>query len=988
MQDISLAVKVDKRQVKDLKTLIGQVEKQVGALNKVKVTLDTTKAVKNLEELEKSAKKLINALGKPGGIRAVKNSLAAISDASGKVSEQFRKATTAAERQSAALGVLALRFKALREEGRSLVLGGAGQTAKGQGMGLTGEKGYATGAAGSIENIIKDLSDLPRTLAASKQQFAEIDLLLENSVAGSKAFNLLAKARKDFLERELIIREQIKRQQTPMPADPFGTKVPLLPAAGQTSGKFSIQESNEIAQRVQQNVAAATQKLQIEQKITQENAKQARINSETARKRLENIRKIRRQRIGKQLNEQLLGAGFPLLFGGGAGAVGGSILGGAIGAPLGAAFGGQIFGSAIGQTLENSLKLAVDIGNAVETLNLDALEESGIRVNGELEYQIQLLREAGDFQAAQEKIQEKVAEQTGAQGDAMQDVANAFNLLGAAVKEFFAVTSAFLGMLAAPIAALLAGVIKAVNEIIKQLNIVFSLVGKSIKKIAENEDIFDGLEDKLRNVNGQFDESIKKAENLARQASEEFSLLKSVVNKQAEKVDGKDLEDKISNNIVDSEIKIIKLTDRHNKELNKIRKNLNMMNAQKIASTVATKNETHQLKKQQISNDANLKNRKLITSALEKADEAQKKISQTLQEQIDKQLDQVAFENEYAELIMSGSLPAAAKRALGLKQYLKDLDRQFEKEIDVLDTQIAQLRTQTVENAMTKEQLELLDELIEKRDKLEKKKKDAEDAAKKNQGPKSDAKRIEEEMVRVRGELNNLIDPVNQVIAGAQAIGDAFAESFKGLITGSMSAQEALANLFQRTADHFADMAAQMIAKQIQMKILGIALSFFNPGASQGGSFAGVPNSTLDSVLPSTGSLADAAAATPLSFANGGYASGPTRALVGEGGQGEYVIPESKMRESMARYSRGARGSSVVPETGASGTSGEGGGVAVAAPIDVRYSIERINNIDYVTNDQFQQGLQQAAAQGAQRGEQNTLKRLQMSGSTRRRLGM
>ena len=120
----------------------------------------------------------------------------------------------------------------------------------------------------------------------------------------------------------------------------------------------------------------------------------------------------------------------------------------------------------------------------------------------------------------------------------------------------------------------------------------------------------------------------------------------------------------------------------------------------------------------------------------------------------------------------------------------------------------------------------------------------------------------------------------------------------------------------------------------------------------------------------------------------GGFVSGPTRALIGEGGESEYIIPESKMRESMARYSRGARGSSVIPETGASGTSGEGGGTAVAAPIDVRYTIERINNIDYVTNDQFQRGLQQAAAQGAQRGEQNTLKRLQMSGSTRRRLGM
>ena len=109
--------------------------------------------------------------------------------------------------------------------------------------------------------------------------------------------------------------------------------------------------------------------------------------------------------------------------------------------------------------------------------------------------------------------------------------------------------------------------------------------------------------------------------------------------------------------------------------------------------------------------------------------------------------------------------------------------------------------------------------------------------------------------------------------------------------------------------------------------------------------------------------------------------------LIGEGGQGEYVIPESKMRESMARYSRGARGASVIPETGGSRTSGEGGGTAVAA-IDVRYTVERINSVDYVTADQFQAGMRQAANQGAKQGEQQTLKRLQMSSGTRRRLGM
>ena len=90
----------------------------------------------------------------------------------------------------------------------------------------------------------------------------------------------------------------------------------------------------------------------------------------------------------------------------------------------------------------------------------------------------------------------------------------------------------------------------------------------------------------------------------------------------------------------------------------------------------------------------------------------------------------------------------------------------------------------------------------------------------------------------------------------------------------------------------------------------------------------------------------------------------------------------------MSRYSRGARGSSVIPETSSPEASGEGGGTAVAAPIDVRYTVERINSVDYVTADQFQTGMRQAANQGAKQGEQQTLKRLQMSGSTRKRLGL
>ena len=125
-----------------------------------------------------------------------------------------------------------------------------------------------------------------------------------------------------------------------------------------------------------------------------------------------------------------------------------------------------------------------------------------------------------------------------------------------------------------------------------------------------------------------------------------------------------------------------------------------------------------------------------------------------------------------------------------------------------------------------------------------------------------------------------------------------------------------------------------------------------------------------------------------LGFADGGYVTGPTPAVVGEGGEPEYVIPQSKMRESMARYSRGARGSAVIPENGGDGASGEGGGTAVAAPIDVRYTVERINSVDYVTADQFQRGMQQAAASGAKQGEQRALTTLRQNTSQRRRIGL
>ena len=240
---------------------------------------------------------------------------------------------------------------------------------------------------------------------------------------------------------------------------------------------------------------------------------------------------------------------------------------------------------------------------------------------------------------------------------------------------------------------------------------------------------------------------------------------------------------------------------------------------------------------------------------------------------------------------------------------------------------------------------------------------------------------------QMKQQLEELLKLENQVAAGATAIGNAFSNSLKSVINGSKSAEQALADMMASVAEHFLDMAAKIIAQQLAMILYGTIMKALGVSMPGGGAQASNLDSkalfSTDLGLPAMGDLP-----AGFKFAEGGYVSGPTRALVGEGGQGEYVIPENKMRESMARYSRGARGSSVIPKTGASGTSGEGGGTAVAAPIDVRYTVERINSVDYVTADQFQRGMQQAAAQGATQGEQRALTTLRQNTSQRRRIGL
>jgi hypothetical protein len=56
-------------------------------------------------------------------------------------------------------------------------------------------------------------------------------------------------------------------------------------------------------------------------------------------------------------------------------------------------------------------------------------------------------------------------------------------------------------------------------------------------------------------------------------------------------------------------------------------------------------------------------------------------------------------------------------------------------------------------------------------------------------------------------------------------------------------------------------------------------------------------------------------------FAEGGIVDRPTLAMVGEGGEREYIIPQSKMAAASANFLSGARGGAVIPQASGGGSS-------------------------------------------------------------------
>jgi len=235
-------------------------------------------------------------------------------------------------------------------------------------------------------------------------------------------------------------------------------------------------------------------------------------------------------------------------------------------------------------------------------------------------------------------------------------------------------------------------------------------------------------------------------------------------------------------------------------------------------------------------------------------------------------------------------------------------------------------------------------------------------------------KKIEE----LKTQISELTNIGNMAITAADGIGAAFADSFQGLIQGSMNAQQALGNFFKSVANMFLEMAAQIIAKQMAMIVLQSILKAL--GAAVGGGSVG-------STATNFGGGAGVSAFNPASFSMGSLVGG--RAIGGPvTGNASYMVgergPEIFTPSTSGNITPNNRLRDVMGGSPASAGSGQ--------MLNMTFETTRFGNTEYVSRDQLEAAMaqtrRQAANDGAKRGMGMTLDKLQQSPQTRSRVGI
>lgn len=257
-----------------------------------------------------------------------------------------------------------------------------------------------------------------------------------------------------------------------------------------------------------------------------------------------------------------------------------------------------------------------------------------------------------------------------------------------------------------------------------------------------------------------------------------------------------------------------------------------------------------------------------------------------------------------------------------------------------------------------------------------------------------------------------LADTKTMVASLAQTIqselGSAMSNAVNGVINGTMTVREAFGQMFANIGKAFIDMATQMIAKALILKVLGI----LSPGAAPGGGAGGLGSLFGAGAPEAVAGGGIFSGAGPFQFrAAGGPISAGRPYIVGERGpelvfpgSNGYVMPADRTAAALAQ-SRAALGGGGASAGAGSAFRENRDALSTATSMsrerqverwltsgagstEIKYSRVGSGDLPFVTEQDMLQATRIAAQEGAKLGQQRTLAALRNNPATRRSIGV
>jgi len=647
--------------------------------------------------------------------------------------------------------------------------------------------------------------------------------------------------------------------------------------------------------------------------------------------------------------DAIIGAGFPALFGGGPGAIlgggVGGLAGGALGGPLGMAL--SVGLSAVGQKLDEATAKAAALGNALNELSVDKLRESFVYVNAELDTTVRRLLEAGEAQKAQKMIAEEAARQTGVLPQVTANITNEVNMLGNQWNKFLAAIGGSVSLLASAFIPALRTIVGGLTQILQFANSIaskiFEWVANGINKLLER---FPFLNNLLGWFRGESEAVTEQQQQQIAQLAEATDRLRENVALAAELDRLKQSE--VANGTLYGQLQ--------NAEIEK-------------EAQLATLRKEYDDKRR----EARVQYAGLALDAYEKELAKEEALRQ-------KGIERTAEERARILVIKE----ADAQRALGLAQQNAQLDVQRNLIQQQLSLVQAYYQAQTTVNNIEIQSLERLRDSVSGLDtklritqKIYKLEVENAGIALKSAKAQIDATIQLSVLELQRAELKAKNLEIDLLSAAAQKettsaqLANLRAAVEQGRAAVRIAADnlrftQAIGKEQMRAAE--ATYQAALQAAKLKAQTAGAAAQaerFANAMASVGGArqlqvgdvvarASDIPQGPDYAFKPVQGGYEVTRVPAQGAFAAGGYVTKRTRALLGEAGEPEFVVPQSKVGGFIENWLKGKRGSAAVPYARDR---------AEVGPINIQTGpVMRYDNQDFIKVGDMQAAMERMAA--------------------------